>query len=228
MNYIWDIAIQAKEDGYKKSDLFWEQGKVVSPYYEQSFFALNQTNITESRVEINALCRFEKLFGHFLHEGFLDHPEFKNYFYDLVIHFLCEIDLGKGISKESIYLKELERDILMGVYGIEVQENYKAIPKTCNVLPLLMKQLRVGASLSGFREALMRIYPDSLVYQMEDELERILIYLGMKKTEHELQKYNFIETMFLPIEYRTKVFWEHHFGVMGVDATLTLGEIQLF
>ena len=228
MNYIWDIAIQAKEDGYKKSDLFWEQGKVVSPYYEQSFLALNQTNITESRVEINALCRFEKLFGHFLHEGFLDHPEFKNYFYDLVIHFLCEIDLGKGISKESIYLKELEHDILNGVYGFDLSESYSLFTTEQNVLPLLMKQLRVGASLRGFREALMRIYPDSLVYQMEDEPERILVYLGMKKTEQELQKYNFIETMFLPLEYSCKVFWEYHFGVLGVDETLILDEIELF
>ncbi len=228
MNYIWDIVLQAKEDGYKKSDLFWEQGKDVSPYYEQSFSVLNQLHITDNHIEINALARFEKLFDRFLHDGFLENTEFKRYFYDLVIHFLCEIDLGKGISKENIYLKELEQDILMGVYGIEVQENYKAIPKTCNVLPLLLKQIRTNASFSGFREALKRVYPDSFVYQTHDEPEQILVYLGMKKTEHELQKYNFIETMFLPIVYRTKVFWEHHFGVMGVDATLTLGEIQLF
>lgn len=228
MNYIWDIVLQAKEDGYRKSDLFWEQGKDTSPYYEQSFSVLNQPHITDNHIEINGLARFEKLFGRFLHDGFLDNAEFKQYFYDLVIHFLCEIDLGKGISKESIYLKELEQDILTGVYGLEVQEHYKTIPTTCNVLPLLLKQIRIGASLSGFREALKRVYPDAFVYQTHDEPEQILIYLGMKNTQKELKKYSFVEIMFLPIEYHTKVFWIHHFGVMGVDATLTLGEIQLF
>lgn len=228
MNYIWDIVIQGKEDGYKKSELFWEQGKEVSPYYEQSFLELNQLQITDNHIEINALVRFEKLFGRFLHEGFLENEEFKNYFYDLVIHFLCEIDLSKGISKESIYLEELEQDLIAGVYGLEVQEQYQRISKDDNVLPLLLKQMRVGASLSGFREALKRVYPNSFLYQTYEQPERIFVYLGRKESEIEQQKYCFLETMFLPIAYTSKVFFEHHFGVLGVDATLTLGEIQLF
>ncbi len=228
MNYIWDIVIQAKEDGYKKSELFWKQGKDVSPYYEQSFSSLNQLHIVEEQVEINVLTRFEKLFSGYLHDGFLENNEFKKYFYDLVVHFLCEIDLGKGISKESIYLRELEGDILAGIYGINIREGYKAIPKCNNVLPLLLNQIRLGASLRIFREAIKRVYSNSFVYQTHDEPERILVYLGIKKTEDEMKKYNFIETMFLPIEYSSKVFWEHHFGIIGVDATLNLGEIQLF
>ncbi len=228
MNYIWDIVIQAKEDGYKKSDLFWEQGKDISPYYEQSFSELNQQHITDSKIEINALSRFQELFGTYLHDDFLDNPEFKEYFYDLVIHFLCEIDLIKGISKESIYLIELENDILRGIYGIDMSENYKSISKTSNLLPLIIKQIRIGSSISLFREALKRVYSNSFVYQTGDKPEQILVYLGIEKTEKELQKYNFIEIMFLPLEYKSKIFWKYHFGILGVTPTLKLGEIELF
>ena len=228
MNYIWDITIQAKEDNFKKSDLFWEQGKDVSPYYEQSFPSLNQPNIYSKTIEINALYRFEKLFSRYLHKGFLENLEFKNYFYDLVIHFLCEIDLGKGISKETIYLSELEEDIKNGVFGQLVSENFTAFERKDNILPLVLSGFRLGTSLAGFREALTRIYEDALVYQIKDEPKKILVYLGRKQTDKENQKLEFIETMFLPLEYNLRAFWENHFGVSGVSPTLIMGKIELF
>ena len=228
MNYIWDIALKAKEDGLLKSDLFWEQGKDVSPYYEQSFACIDQKHIDSSTIEINALYRFEKLFSRYLHEGFIENPQFKKYFFDLVVHFLCEIDLGKGVTKETIYLTELAQDIKDGVWGEMRTDGLHAFEKNDNIMPLLLKQLRIGASLTSFREAVTRFYPDCLIYQMKDDPKRILVYLSHYKTEKQKGKYDFIESMFLPIEYNTKVFWQHHFGMLGVSPTLNLGEIELF
>lgn len=227
MEYIWDIVLKAKEDGFFKSDLFWKQSKDISPYYEQSFSALNQNHVEESTIEINALYRFEELFSKYLHKGYSENPEFKKYFFDLVVHYLCEIDLGKGITKETIYLAELEQDIRNGVFGEVKATDFKSFNKNDSILPLLLKQMRIGATLTGFREAVTRFYPDCLIYQMKDNPKKILVYLGMKKTEKEMQKYDFIETMFLPIEYIVKVFWDKHFGIFGVDATLTMNEIEL-
>ena len=42
MNFIWDIALRAKESGIKEEDLFFEQAEDYSPYYEQSFSVINQ------------------------------------------------------------------------------------------------------------------------------------------------------------------------------------------
>ncbi len=228
MNYIWDIAIQAHKEGISKSDLFWEQGKDVSPYYEQSFSSINQINIENTNIEINALCRFANLFSRYLHDGFVQNPEFKMYFYDLVIHFLSEIDLGKGICKESIYLSELENDIKAGVYGEDISNNYKTIKDSYNLLPLVIKQIRIGSSLKIFRESIMRVYKDALVYQIKEEPNKVLVYLGKKKTSEENSKYDFLEKMFCPIEYEVRVFWENHFGVLGVDVTLVLDGIELY
>ena len=228
MEYIWDIVFQAKEAGFLKSDLFWEQGKDVSPYYEQSFSCIDQKHIESSNVEINALYRFEKLFSQYLHDGLTDSPEFKKYFFDLVVHFLCEIDLGKGKTKETIYLAELEQNINDGVWGNISTQDFNAFDKNDNIMPLILKQIRIGGSLTGFREAVTRFYPDCMIYQIKDNPKKILVYLGMKKIEKENKRYGFLESMFLPIEYNTKVFWDHHFGMLGVSTTLMLGEIELF
>ena len=225
MNYIWDIVLKAKQNGIPKMDLFFEQGKDISPYYEQAFSCLDQKNIENTNIEINALYRFDELFAKYLHEDFLKNLEFKKYFFDLVIHFLCEIDLAKGISKESLYLAQIEDEINLEVFGQKM--NFKAFEPCHNLLPLVLKQLRTGSSLGGFREALTRIYPNTLVYQIKDEPQKLLIYLGINQTEKESQKLQFITEMFLPLEFNTRIFWDKHFGVFGASATLTMNEIEL-
>lgn len=229
MNYIWEMVIKAKQNNLKSSELFFKQGNDISPWYEQSFSSLNQKEIENTNIEINSFYRFNDLFSKFLHEGFLENIEFKEKFFDLVIHFLSEIDLSKGISKESIYLLQLEEEIDVGVFGKEIEKNFKAFNKNekDKILPILLTQLKLGSSMYNFRNALKSIYPDVLLYQMKEEPNRMLIYLGIKKDGKQIKKINFIIDMFLPIGYKTRIFWEKHFGVGAVEATLHLDEIEL-
>ena len=208
---------------------FFKQGKDVSPWYEQSFSSLNQKEIENPNIEINSLYRFNDLFNKFLHEGFLENIEFKEKFFDLVVHFLSEIDLSKGLSKESIYLLQLEEEIDVGVFGKEIEKNFKAFNKNekDKILPILLTQLKLGSSMYNFRGALKSIYPDVLLYQMKEEPNKILIYLGIKKDEKQIKKINFIIDMFLEVGYKTRIFWENHFGVGAVEQTLHLDEIEL-
>lgn len=229
MNYIWEMVIKAKQNNLKSSELFFKQGKDVSPWYEQSFSSLNQKEIENPNIEINSLYRFNDLFNKFLHEGFLENIEFKEKFFDLVVHFLSEIDLSKGLSKESIYLLQLEEEINEGILGKEIGKNFKAFDKNekDKILPILLTQLKIGSSLYNFRGALKSIYPDVLLYQMKEEPNKILIYLGIKKDENQIKKINFIIDMFLEVGYKTRIFWENHFGVGAVEQTLHLDEIEL-
>jgi len=229
MNYIWDIVIKAKQNGIKADKLFFKQGKDVSPWYEQSFSSINQNEVDDSKIEINSLYRFNDLFGKYLHEGFLENIEFKEKFFNLVIHFLSEIDLAKGISKESIYLLQLEEEIDNGVFGEKIRDNFKVFNKNekDKILPIVLLQLKLGSSLYNFRQALKNIYPDVLLYQIKEKPHRILIYLGIKKTDKQVRKIKFINDMFLPIEYNVRMFWENHFGVGGVEVTLNLDDIEL-
>lgn len=124
---------------------------------------------------------------------------------------------------------QLEEEIEEGIFGKEIGKNFKAFNKNekDTILPILLTQLKLGSSMYNFRQALKSIYPDVLLYQMKEEPNRILIYLGMKKDEKQIRKINFIIDMFLPIRYKTRIFWEKHFGVGAVEATLHLDEIEL-
>ena len=227
MNYIWDIVLNAKQNGIKKNELFFQQGIDVSAYYEQSFPCLDQQEVDCNIIEINALYRFDNVFAKYLHSGFSEHLEFKKYFYDLVIHFLCEIDLRKGLSRESLHLLQIEDEIMSNLFGVQMKENfsYFSVKDKDMLIPLVLKQISIDSSLLTFRKALTAIYPDVLLYQLKEEPSMLLIYLGI--TEKEVCKMQFIIDMFLPLEFETRIFWDKHFGVCGVEATLVLGEIVL-
>jgi hypothetical protein len=32
----------------------------------------------------------------------------------------------------------------------------------------------------------------------------------------------------LPISYETEIFWKHHFGIIGVDESMRIGETAIY
>ena len=62
MNFLWDIALRAKEQGFKKEELFFKQAEEYSPYFEQSFSCVNETKVTSPVIESNLLYRFADIF----------------------------------------------------------------------------------------------------------------------------------------------------------------------
>lgn len=229
MNYIWDITIKAHLDGFRKYELFFNQGKHISPWYEQSFTNINQSKIENTNIEINALYRFDDIFGRYFQEAFLEYSDFKKYFFDIIIHFLCELDLSRNISKESIYLSEIKSDIENNVWGKNIKDKLSCFGNQIDIIiTLILLQLRVGSSFYIFKKAFKSIYPKAILYQMKKQSNLLLIYLGMKKSEIELNKIEFIQDMFLPLGFITRIFWDKHFGICGVNSTMVSGYIELF
>ena len=57
---------------------------------------------------------------------------------------------------------------------------------------------------------------------------QVLVYIGQKETEKERERVEFLRDMFLPVHYQVYLFWEHHFGIIGVEETMELDEMVLF
>ena len=91
---------------------------------------------------------------------------------------------------------------------------------------LLLLQYQVGSALSIFQKAVTQFYPDCLIYQVKNEPEVILLYLGLPASEE--PKIHALQELFLPIQYQLRVFWESHFGVIGVDATMCIDNIEIY
>lgn len=230
MNYIWDIVLCAEKSGTDRNHLFFRQAEGGSPWYEQAFPILNQTEVEEDTIEINSLCRFDAIFQGILHPEMKVMPEFREYLFDLAIHFLCEVDLHRGLTRYEFYLRRLSQELSAGGYGSEAAGDYDALAaelqnKLCG---LLLSQIKTGASLYLFRKAVLVICPDVMFYQLKQKREQLLLYLGRKKTKQYEHKVQFVINTFLPIDYKVRIFWEHHFGVQGVIDTMQLDEIEIF
>lgn len=228
MNFIWDIILTAQGLGMKKEDIFFEMAQECSPWYEQSFTMLNEKGIPQKKVPVNPLFRFGATFGAFLHSDLEEMEELKGYILDIALHFICEADLQKGITPQDVYKKyikdeffqfgEKERTVFF-TFSLVEQEKF---------LICYLNQLKIGSSLTHFREMVHHIYPNAILYQIKDEPEELLLYLDREKTQEREEKLDLLLDCFLPLFYRVSLFWNRHFGVIEVEETMKLEEIQLF
>lgn len=230
MNLMWDIMFRARQCGKKDEDIFFKQAEWCSPLYEQSFPYLNQHDVEDNTVEINALFRFAHIFSGLLHKDISDFPQFQQYIFDAAAHFLTDVDLHHGLSKREFYIRKLMKEILDGGFGAAAVENFRVIEveKQVRLASLVLSQFQTGASLLYFRKAVLVLFPNAMIYQLRDDLKQILIYLGLPKTETREKETAFLQQMFLPINYQLRIFWEYHFGVIGVDATMQVDEIEIY
>lgn len=228
MNFIWDIILVAEENNMKKEDIFFKIAQDCSPWCEQSFPILNEKKIPDQQVEVNPLFRFGSVFGSFLHPELDELPEFQAFFMDIALHFICETDLQKGITPNDIYKKFIKDEFL------NMDERSKAVffsfsSKEQEIFLIsYLNQLKIGSSLSSFREVIHHIYPNALLYQIKDEPEQLLLYLSTEENEEKKQQVELLLDCFMPLYYHISVFWTHHFGALEVDQTMKLEKIQLF
>ena len=73
-----------------------------------------------------------------------------------------------------------------------------------------------------------QIYPEALVYAINEDKRQMLVYVGQKETREERERLEFLEGMFLSLYYEFYLFWEYHFGIFDVEETMVMGEMVLF
>ena len=82
--------------------------------------------------------------------------------------------------------------------------------------------------IDSFKKAVKQIFKDSLIYDKLTSDTNIVVYLNYPKNIENQTKIKFIKEMFLPLGIEIDLFWEKHFGVLGVDITMQIGEIAVF
>ncbi|HML32133.1 hypothetical protein [Sporomusa sphaeroides] len=236
MNFIWDIVLQAEEQGMDRSELFFQQATDFSPYCEQAFACINQDVLDGPNIEINALYRFSHIFQELLHPELLVRPENLDLaecaacFFDVVVHLLSEIDLKHGLTKREYFVRQLRAELLNGVYGREAAAAVAVMDRKLQfcLANELLTQIQTGTSLRVFRRAVRTAFAGSLIYQSNYNDKELLLYLGEKETKEKAQIIQFLFDLFLPFGFSARLFWEYHFGIIGVDAAMQLGDIALF
>ena len=204
-NYIWYPLTNFVE--IPSNNFKFCLSEVLSPYTELNLEAMNgvKNNLESMKqqvLEVNPFVRFADIFYLLLDpDKYKNNKKLRDCIFNILIHFLGELDLYLGQNKKDIIIKEMVKNIEKGAFGEDIKGNFKVFKA---------------------------IFSDSIIYDRLTSETNIVIYLNYKKTKENMLKVDFIKEMFLPLGLEVDLFWEKHFRVIGVDITMRIGEIAIF
>lgn len=233
-NYIWYPLTNFVE--VENSKFKFCLSEVLSPYTELNLEAINEVknNIESMKhqiLEVNPFLRFSEIFYLLLEpNNYKNNKKLKNCIFNILIHFLGELDLYLGQNKKDIIIKEMVKNIEKGAFGEKIRDDFKIFKEYEKVIIAdgLYCMYNYLDMLESFKKVFKAIFLDSIIYDRLTSETNIVIYLNYKKTKENKTKVEFIKEMFLPLGLEIDLFWEKHFGVIGVDITMRIGEIAIF
>ena len=90
-----------------------------------------------------------------------------------------------------------------------------------------LNSFRVGSALPIFLDMVHGLVADSIVYHSNECPDEVLVYTGLRKERNLEQRIRFLIDIFLDIRYRVEIFYEYHFGIIGVEETMQIDEVAI-
>ena len=231
MRELWEIVLEAKKEQIPLKDLrFVHEGK-GSAYMELSLPFMNQEELQgEKVIGVNTYCRFYSIFKHMYQPDQKEFLYLRNSLTNLILHLLAENDARRGMTKEEYYKKLLIRDIQSGVFGKEAIQVFAHMEKEeqDKLMSGWLRSYRTGSSLAIFIDMVHSLIDNSIVYHNNDFPEELLVYTSSKTTDELEQRLQFLIELFLDIQYRVEIYYEYHFGIIGMEDTMQIDEIALY
>jgi len=230
MTYLWEVLLEADGQDFPRDKIFFRQTQTPTPYMEVAYEELNRAYLDEAPVEVNAYYRFSAIFDCVLNSGLEQYPELWNVLYDILMHYVAEINMREGLCKKEYYGLFLREDVQSDKFGRQYSEVFKTFPRQQIrfVIESMVRLYMIGPSVALFRTVLRQIYTFSITYLDSVERRELLIYIGRKKTLDLERQVDFLIAMFVPFDYVIHLFWDMHFGILGVDETLELDDFKIY
>ena len=231
MRELWEVVLEAKKEQIPLKNLrFVHEGK-GSAYMELSLPFMNQEELQgEKVIGVNTYCRFYSIFKHMYQPDQKEFLYLRNSLTNLILHLLAENDARRGMTKEEYYKKLLIRDIQSGVFGKEAIQVFAHMEKEeqDKLMSGWLRSYRTGSSLAIFIDMVHSLIDNSIVYHNNDFPEELLVYTSSKTTDELEQRLQFLIELFLDIQYRVEIYYEYHFGIIGMEDTMQIDEIALY
>ena len=229
MNYIWDLVIKAGQSGIHKKNIEFSVAESYSPYMELSCEVLNIRKI-EHEVEVNPYYRYYEIFKDMFNINNTEDKEFRDRLFDITAHFLADIDVMQGMNKSEYYLRFVRRDINNGLFGELVKEDFDLFnEEEKNILAEnIIRLYLTGDALYLLKDSLRKIFRNSTIYANYETLDELLFFINCNKKDLYEKKLELINEIFLPVKFRTRVYWKDHFGVIEAEDTMMIDSIALY
>ena len=95
------------------------------------------------------------------------------------------------------------------------------------ILSGLLRQYQTGSSLDIFKDMVEALIPENIIYHSNENFYEILVYIGARKEKRIASRVEFLVDMFVDLPYHVDIYYEHHFGILGVEPTMKIDEIAL-
>lgn len=227
MNYIWELAIKAKEQKLDEDEIFYRFGQPFSAYMELSFENMNQKDVIFD-VEINPYYRFHNIFKYLFDPNIKENEQIVEVIHDLTIQHLKNIDVYMGMNKKEYYIDFVIRDLYDGYFGEYVRKKIDIFTRAeqkivaNNVLNLYL----MVESIFLLKNTINKIFTNTYIFSNAAEKDEIIFFLRTKKTTEKEEKLELIKYLFLPFKCDVLIYWEHIFGIFGVDELMKIDSIM--
>lgn len=231
MNYIFEIFMKMIAEGKNPSTICFRPAQKYSPYLELSRECLNEDWLEENQeIEINPYFRYHAIFKDMFPIGEEENLELKQTLMDILIHINFETDRYSGMDHHSFYIVFLEEALRNGAFGRKVKNNWKILnlEESRQLAQGVMELYFSGEMVSVLKETLLSLFPKAGIYFHFYRQKEIMIYTAVTKNNERVKKIELLKELFLPIDYELQVYWKNHFGIIGIEETMMLNQLELY
>lgn len=231
MKYLWEALLAAKEEGFSWEKVRFCHDPGSSAYLEMAVPCLNETSIQgEAEVAVNTYYRFYSIFHDLFGPEQREYGQLRTGLTNLLLHMLAENDARQGMTREEYYKKLLLGDFCGEAFGGEIRELFLELDREGRELVLSgwLRSCRTGSALAIFLDMVQGMVRDSIVYHNQEHPDELLIYTRQKKSKELVRRMELIIKLFLDIRYQAEIFYEYHFGIIGMEETMQIGEIAIY
>lgn len=228
--YIWGIVYEMFQQGEDINKIKFVLSEGISPYME-----INEDNINyfneDIEVEINPFYRFNKILSSIIDVNIKkDYEEIRRKVFNVMLHILSKIDLLEGMNKRVIVNRKIVKEFEKGKFGEEIEELIKYFTETekINVAGLVYDLYKFSDSMYIFEEALKNIFKDFIIYNDKISKDKLIIFINSTGNTKNKNRFRLLRKLFLPIGLKVRVYWENHFGVIGVKETLRINNMSVY
>lgn len=229
MNYARDILIYLRQKGREEKYLKFLAAKSYSPYMEISDTYINCDKV-EDEIEVNPYYRYFEIFKDLFNINNEGDIEFRETLFDIIMHFIADIDAMSGMTKKEYYLRFIIDDILKGILGDRIKKDFQIFDSNEKLIIAenLIKMYKTGQTLYLLKDTVRNIFKNTTIYANHDVKNELIFYIPYAMSEVNEAKLEFIKEFFLPIKFTTEIYWEDHFGVIEAEETMRIDSIAIY
>lgn len=208
MNYIWNRSF---------SDRY-----IIDKWPTEGIEAYK--NI-DGEIIVNPNMRFKKIFSPILESELCLNDDYVN----IIFHMLAEMDRKSYVNRFTIKRNLLLKDVKEGILGQNLKENINIFSKIEieKVLNCLLESLDKTDMYKLFEKISKKIFPNASKLYYFESSKKFYIYLGIEKDSETIKKMELLMELFWDITSNLEVYYETHFGIIGIDATMKINHIEI-